>query len=254
MNPEYGRIYRSLYERHWWWRARESWLVLRLRHWIPEGVAAGRKVLDVGCGDRLSFGVLSKWGEVQGVEADRELLSAESLADPRLHVGAFVTGVAVQGPFDLITALDVIEHMEDDRPALSLMHGLLRDGGILIVHVPARMSLWTRHDDANYHYRRYSEVELSTRVKEAGFEVLELVGCFWFTVPLKWLQSKLERMGVGSAESAALPNIPPEPINWLLIQICRLEQAFYPVFKSYFGSSLCLVARKSPTRPQLKPQ
>lgn len=250
MNPEYARIYRSLYERHWWWRAREAWLIGRLHQWVGEGDQVDgkrRRILDVGCGDRLSFGLLSRWGLVHGVEPDLGLLSQESLADPLLHAGPLGADLPFRGPFDLITALDVIEHMKDERPALRQMHELLADGATLILHVPARMSLWTRHDTANHHYRRYAPAELRDRVREAGFDVVELIGCFWFTVPLKWMQARLERAFTGPDASAALPGIPPPLINGLLIRLCRIEQTLYPILKSTFGSSLYLVARKPPT-------
>lgn len=257
MNPEYARVYRQLYERHWWWRAREAWLASRLLAWIGASEQRGsdrRRVLDVGCGDRLAFGLLSRWGEVYGVESDRSLLSLESLADPRLYVGEFGPDLPFPGPFDLITAMDVIEHIPDERPALKQMAGLLSDGGLLFINVPARMSLWTRHDEVNRHYRRYSQQELGARLAEAGLEVLESVGCFWFTVPLKWIQARLERHWIQSEESPTLPRVPATAINRTLILLCRLEQLVYLIFRSGFGSSLFVVARKSPAGPELKPQ
>ena len=58
--------------------------------------------------------------------------------------------------FDLITCLDVIEHTPDDRVTLRELHRVTRPGGYLLVTVPAYQALWSQHDVANHHFRRYN--------------------------------------------------------------------------------------------------
>ncbi|HYT94425.1 MAG TPA: class I SAM-dependent methyltransferase, partial [Gemmataceae bacterium] len=76
MNPEYAAAYRNLYERHWWWRAREAMLVREIE--VHQPVGGWGKVLDVGCGDGLFFDELARFGEVWGVESDESLVPAHS--------------------------------------------------------------------------------------------------------------------------------------------------------------------------------
>ena len=73
MDPEYGALYRELYERHWWWRAREAVILDELSRLRPAGDWG--RILDVGCGDGLFFPRLSELGEVVGVEPEAALLS-----------------------------------------------------------------------------------------------------------------------------------------------------------------------------------
>ena len=72
MDPTYARAYRALYERHWWWRARERLILDRLEALRPEG--GWRHVLDVGCGDGLFFDRLERYGAPEGVEPDGTLV------------------------------------------------------------------------------------------------------------------------------------------------------------------------------------
>src|SRR5258708_8564199 len=74
MDPEYARRYRDLYERHWWWRAREHLILATLRRYLPPG--GWRTILDVGCGDGVLFDRLAAFGDVEGVEADPPTVSA----------------------------------------------------------------------------------------------------------------------------------------------------------------------------------
>jgi SAM-dependent methyltransferase len=75
------------------------------------------------------------------------------------------------GTFDLVTGLDVVEHLDDDMAGLREMHRVLKPGGRILLFVPAFMFLWGVQDDVSNHRRRYTLKELKQRVREAGFEV-----------------------------------------------------------------------------------
>ncbi|MBV8381660.1 MAG: class I SAM-dependent methyltransferase, partial [Planctomycetaceae bacterium] len=141
MEGDYGALYARLYREHWWWQAREAVLMETLRGLRPPPSSA---ILDVGCGDAVSFAALSAFGTVRGIEVD------EGLLDPggpfRDRISTRPLGDAVYDDpawrFDLITALDVLEHIDDDRGAVTAMAAMLRPGGVVVVTVPAFELLW----------------------------------------------------------------------------------------------------------------
>jgi SAM-dependent methyltransferase len=79
--------------------------------------------------------------------------------------------------FDLVCALDVLEHLADDRAALGAIHHVLKPGGALLLSVPALRVLWGRQDVLAGHHRRYRRHELRERVLAAGFAIERLA---WF--------------------------------------------------------------------------
>ena len=91
MDTDYGARYRGLYERHWWWRARERVILDALReHRPPNGGL--RAVLDVGCGDGLFFDALLALEGVEiveGVEPEEALVSANGPHRNRIRVTSF---------------------------------------------------------------------------------------------------------------------------------------------------------------------
>src|SRR4051812_32058048 len=90
MDADYGARYRDLYERHWWWRARERVILDALRAHRP---ATGlRSVLDVGCGDGLFFDSLAALDgveSVEGVEPAASLVSPDGPHRARIHIAPF---------------------------------------------------------------------------------------------------------------------------------------------------------------------
>src|SRR4051812_12063398 len=140
MQAPYAAEYARLYREHWWWRSREAILLDLLR---SLRLPPGGDILDVGCGDGLFFQELERFGRVRGIEVDVGLLDPDGpyrdriatlpLGDPSYAGDA--------GRFDLITALDVIEHIADDRAAVAAMLRMLRPGGVMVVTVPAFPSL-----------------------------------------------------------------------------------------------------------------
>ena len=154
---DYGASYARLYREHWWWRAREAILLDELAA-LGLRPGDGRQILDVGCGDGLAFDALGRFGERPGHRGRRSPARPERPA-PRPDRHAPAGRPVYDDPawrFDLITALDVLEHIDDDRAAVASMAAMLRPGGLLVVTVPAFKALWDEHDAINHHRRRYT--------------------------------------------------------------------------------------------------
>ena len=156
-------------EHHWWYRGRRKIVSSELeRLEIPDGAV----ILDAGCGSGRTLQDLAAYGEVQGLELDPDAAAyAAGRGLGEVKVGRVEELPWDHATFDLITALDVIEHTPDDRRALSELRRVARFGATLLVTVPAYQSLWSLHDAANHHYRRYSRRSLRLAAIESGWKV-----------------------------------------------------------------------------------
>jgi 2-polyprenyl-3-methyl-5-hydroxy-6-metoxy-1,4-benzoquinol methylase len=239
MQAEYARAYENLYRNHWWWRAREDYLISVLRRRVPEN-GTGR-ILDVGCGSGLLFERLEPFGEVRGVETDVSLRTGIAAVDDRIHWGS-LEELAAPAPFTCILMLDVLEHMTDPVAALRQAHMRLGPCGILLATVPAFQMLWTRHDDMNQHVRRYSKRTFRSLLGRAGFRAEQLRYFFHWTFAAKLLVRATEAVGRGSSAGPAIPSIPPAPLNHALYVLSRVEQWCFRRLPLPFGSSLLVVA------------
>ncbi len=162
-------------EHHWWYRGRRRIIRAELDR-LP--LPADARVLDAGCGSGRTLQELVDYGQVSGLELNTE---AAELARER-GLGEVVIGRLEELPwddstFDLITCLDVIEHVPDDVAALVELRRVCRPGGWLLVTGPAYQALWSRHDEANHHYRRYSRPRLRSSAAAAGWRI-ERVSAF----------------------------------------------------------------------------
>jgi len=159
----------ELDDRHWWYRGRRRIIRAELDR-LP--LPASGRVLDAGCGSGRTLEELDGYGEVYGVELDP---GAAAVARER-GCGEVREGRLEELPwdeewFDLITCLDVIEHTPDDRVTLRELRRVSKPGGFLLVTVPAYQGLWSTHDVANHHYRRYSRARLRAAAIESGWRV-----------------------------------------------------------------------------------
>lgn len=185
---------------------------------------------------------------MQGLEPDASLVN-----DPRwrsrIQVGALDRQYSGSGDYDLLLMLDVLEHIGDDGEALRAARAALRPGGHLLLTVPALGWLWSQHDVANQHFRRYDPSSLRAVLAASGFEV-EVVRFFffWTVAPLlarRWL-APADASGQGGEGVAdyAVP-IPPAPINWTLTMLSRGEHALGRFVRWPLGTSLLAIARRS---------
>lgn len=155
--------------RHWWFRARRRIVRAVLRRHVPRG---GR-VLEVGAGAGGNIPMLREWGAVTALEPNP--LAADYLAR-RFGVEPVREAIPLRAPtrlgrFDTVVALDVLEHVRDDAAALRSLRASLRPRGTLVVTVPAFEFLWSSHDVALHHERRYRKGALVARMRDAGFDI-----------------------------------------------------------------------------------
>lgn len=239
MDADYGARYRDLFERHWWWRARERVIVDALR--AHEPARGWSTVLDIGCGDGLFFDALSGLRGVtfvEGVEPAEALVSPDGPHRERIHVVPFDERFDTGRRYSLITMLDVLEHLPDPVAALRHALALLEPDGVFLATVPAFMALWTRHDDLNHHYTRYTKQSFGTLASAAGLRIDEERYFFRWTAAAKVATRLAESVVTGTPKA---PRVPPAPINSALYGVSRIEEMLLGRWFAPFGSSLLVV-------------
>jgi SAM-dependent methyltransferase len=156
-------------EHHWWYRGRRRIIRAELER-LP--LPAGARVLDAGCGSGRTLEELRRYGRVSGIELSPDAAAvARGRGDFDVRIGRLEELPFEDATFDLITCLDVIEHTPDDRQTLAALRRVSKPGGWLLVTVPAYQALWSRHDEANHHYRRDSRATLRAPAQAAGWRV-----------------------------------------------------------------------------------
>ncbi|MBV8949133.1 MAG: class I SAM-dependent methyltransferase [Solirubrobacterales bacterium] len=213
----------ELDDRHWWYRGRRRIIRAELDR-LP--VRAGARVLDAGCGSGRTLEELGRYGEVSGIELDP---GAAEMAQGRgcgeVRVGRLEELPWADGYFDLITCLDVIEHTPDDRATLSELRRVCKPGGFLVVTVPAYQGLWSTHDVANHHYRRYSRPRLREAALDAGWRVRRMTSFNGLLLAPAAAVRVAERRRLRQPNSDYKPELTlgPEWLNAVLEQPLRLE-------------------------------
>ncbi len=162
--------------RHWWFGSRRRLVLAQVERAAREVGAAGRRLslLDFGCGTGFNLRFLAAYGDVTGGDAFTEEVDRVSKRQdfPYLDLAGDLTGE--RGRFDLVTALDVIEHAEDDVALLQRIGDLMTASGRAVLTVPAYQWLWSGEDVVSRHFRRYTATSLRAALEAAGFEVLFL--------------------------------------------------------------------------------
>jgi 2-polyprenyl-3-methyl-5-hydroxy-6-metoxy-1,4-benzoquinol methylase len=134
----------------------------------------GKKVLDVGCGSGLlSKTLLTKGYDVTVIDNDRKAIEIAK----KKGINGFVADIntwQTQEKFNCIILGDVLEHIEDDNSAMKIVHEMLEPNGCIVVNVPAYQTLFSKHDIALGHKRRYSNLELESKLQDSGFTIERL--------------------------------------------------------------------------------
>jgi SAM-dependent methyltransferase len=237
------QVYRQLYEvenEHWWYAARKEILLRYLDVRLPLPPSA--RLLDVGCGTGAILESFSRRYEAFGTDtAPQAIEFCRERGLTRLYCGTLDTYPPSE-PFDLITMLDMVEHVEDDEGLLRAGLRLLNDGGHVLIAVPAFPSSGarlTRSSTTKGDTRGAVSAALS---KIAGFTVehLTFFNCFLF--PVAWVK-RIAARATGGGEAHDL-DIPPRPLNAASARGVPRRAADPPALRRCRSGSHCCVSRE----------
>ena len=245
MKEEFYAEYYEIENVHWWFLGRWHIFMSLIDQEFP---AADRVVsLDVGCGTGTMVGHLESYGPAFGVDGSSEAARfCQSRGRTRVTQGDATRLPFDDGSFDLVCALDLLEHVTDDVAALAEFARVCRPDGRVLITVPAYRLLWGRQDEISHHLRRYTSRELVEKTRQAGLAVQKVT--YFNTVLFPLIAAiRVGRQllpGLGSRELASdFSMTRPGPLNDLLASVFRLESAVIRYGSLPFGVSVLVVAR-----------
>jgi SAM-dependent methyltransferase len=226
---------------HWWFLARRRILKALIERVVRPPKKA--RILEVGCGTGHNLAMLKAFGRVEASELDR---CARALANKRLPgkvKEAKLPDLSMfeRNGYDMIALLDVLEHVPDDLASLRAIHRRLKPGGALLMTVPANPWMWSAHDAAHHHFRRYTSKQLQELFLRSGLEVQLLS---YFNSLLFPLVAAARVVGKVARKESADDKLPGAAVNATLNKIFGLEAALLGRVPMPFGVSLVAVVRR----------
>ncbi|MFY9462914.1 MAG: class I SAM-dependent methyltransferase [Candidatus Sungiibacteriota bacterium] len=231
---------------YWWFVGRRIILADTIQRHIASPV---EQAFDIGCGTGGNLPILSRFSKaVIGLDTSPQALdycrsrgwsSVELIQKDGILRFADATA-------DLVTMLDILEHVADERPLLAEIRRILRPDGLLIVTVPAFQFLWSEHDAALHHYRRYTKQHIIRLLADQGFEIISASYVITFSFPLivlyRVLKGALNFFSTNTAKTSyvRLPDI----LNTFFIRILAWESKLLAYITFPFGTSVLVVATK----------
>ncbi len=237
-------VYRRMAEHeadHWWFRGRRA-VISRLigRMGLPENA----RILETGCGTGGNLAMLSEFGTVDAVEYDataREMAAEKSGA----QIGFCELPHRIEAPdgaYDLVTLLDVLEHVAQDEDSLRALEAKLAPGGRILITVPCGPWLWSAHDRVHHHKRRYTRASLRATIAAAGLRATDVGNFNSLLYPVAVGQRMVKRaLGKDSSDD----HMPGRALNAALAGVFGLERHLVGRVPLWFGLSLYAVV----TRP-----
>lgn len=227
---------------HWWFVGRRKIVADLLRRFLPKSC---RSLLDIGSGTGGNLLMLSNFGRVTAVEPNafaRECVGDLGVCDVIDASLPDLKGVP-SSSYDVISLLDVLEHIEDDKEALIGVRGRLSEDGVVLATVPAYRFLYGDHDARHQHKRRYTIRQIELLFKQAGYKIvyssyfnslLFPVALFQRVVLEKWLE----------VDQGVADELPSPLVNKILLGIFSVERHLLRWMRLPFGLSVIVIARR----------
>jgi len=243
MQSHHYPILYEVEETHWWYVGRR-----RIIQYLVEKICTtlnnpNPRILDVGCGTGANLKMLAAHGRAEGVDISSQAVDfCRERGLDSVRLGAAEQLPYENGSFDLVTALDVVEHLDDDVAGLREMRRVLRRDGRVLLFVPAFMFLWGVQDDVSNHRRRYTLPGLLKAVEVAGFSVeWSSYANISFFLPVLAVRSVMRWLGLRADTEYGI-NI--SPMNGPFSRLFAAERFVFKRATLPFGVSAVCIARR----------
>jgi 2-polyprenyl-3-methyl-5-hydroxy-6-metoxy-1,4-benzoquinol methylase len=242
MNIEMYRLFFQVQQKHWWFVTRKKIVLAAIDSYVDKNIKL--KILDIGCGSGVMLTALEKLGQTFGMDMSDEAISfSKEIFNGKVEKGFLPDQLPYEPDFfNLITALDVIEHIDQDVESLQAIYSLLNSEGKAIITVPAYLFLWSKFDDLNEHKRRYTLTELRTKLITAGFTIEKISYYNTLLFPIVFLVRLLNN--ILQRDGASDIDIPNSFLNYILEKVFSLEISILRWINLPFGVSILAVVRK----------
>jgi SAM-dependent methyltransferase len=223
---------------HWWFVARRKIIAALIERHRPK--PGPLRILEVGAGTGSNLALLQRFGTVDAIEPDDD---ARAFAEQRSGLsikGGYLPHVPLDdGAYDLIVLLDVLEHIPQDVEALAYLRTKLAPGGRILVTVPGAPWMWSAHDVAHHHQRRYTGRQLRETFERAGLAPRFLSHFNTLLFPLIAL---VRLVGKITGKEGGDDAMPSRPVNAVLTALFGAERHWVASLSMPFGVSIAIVA------------
>ena len=246
MNADEYQKLADVENRHWFYVGKR----IIVRSWLERlhPLEKNDLLVDCGAGTGTFAAEISGLCRVEAVDDHEEslMLARAKLGASQVKEGSCTNLPYANASIDVLTALDVIEHVQEDRKALEEFARVLKPGGIAVITVPALMALWSDCDVVLHHFRRYTRRTLAELVPTADFEIVHLAYINVAVLPIvfavrKW-RGAMRRLGI-KLDGRSEDSIPPASLNallrWLFVKPACQSTVTFPA-----GVGLLMVLRR----------
>ncbi len=237
-------IMHNVEDSHWWYVGRRAILESFMTGIVqsPKFKVKSLKILDVGCGTGGNLEMLKKFGAAEGVDVSEDALAFCRQKGLKVEKGLAEKMPFANESFDVVTALDVIEHLDDDVAGLREMFRVLKTGGKTLIFVPAFMFLWGVQDDVSNHRIRYTKKQIVERLQKAGFEIERATYANWtFFAPILAGRTIMKITGI---KPESENNVNVSALNGVFGKLFGAERFWLKNLNFPFGVSIVIVAKK----------
>lgn len=237
-------LYVDLYDLeniHWWHMAKRRAVLKMIKKYNK---VSNPKILDVGCGTGRNLEEFKKFGTVFGLDNSVDALKYCQLRGLKnLKLGSAEKTNLKSNYFDIITLLDVLEHI-DDIKAFKEMRRILKKDGLIIITVPALNWLWSKWDEVLHHKRRYTVNVLKKELNINNFYPVKITYLYSFLVLPSLIIRKIKQQFFNDQYPSDFKLSIPL-FNLLLGVLSKIEFFIAENFYIPFGTSVLVVAKKN---------
>ena len=241
MNLDIYQQTSQLEKHHWWFVARRKILKSLIQKIQP---SKELDILEIGAGTGGNLDMLMEFGNVSAVEPNQ--FAQSKIKEKFSNIVTLFDGKLPEElnlhdkKFDLICLFDVLEHIEDDRSSVRALQKILNPGGKIIITLPAFQSLWSPHDEAHHHFRRYNISTFKELIKESGLKITRISYFNFLLFPLA-IVARMFKKGTLPTNQIFKPSL----LNTLLTLIFSSEKLLLSKMNLPFGLSLfCILEKK----------